>query len=110
MVAFQQTLPSNTCRMPNPGYHIFLKMSDCFTTPAVNLPPLSQTLSKESSRYTDKVKNPKSFHGSCSLHTQCLGKGGKKETVLDQYKIRNTATDTVMQYELTRDELSHQFS
>lgn len=32
------------------------------------------------------------------------------ETVLDQYKIRNTATDTVMQYELTRDELSHQFS
>lgn len=37
-------------------------------------------------------------------------KGEKKETVLDQYKIRNTATDTVMQYELTRDELSHQFS
>lgn len=35
MVAFQQTSPSNTCRMPNPGYHIFLKMSDCSTTPAV---------------------------------------------------------------------------
>lgn len=37
MVAFQQTLPSNTCRMPNSGYHIFLKMSDCSTTPAVHL-------------------------------------------------------------------------
>lgn len=37
MVAFQQTLPSNTCRMPNPGYHIFFKLSDCSTTPAVNL-------------------------------------------------------------------------
>lgn len=89
-------------------------MSDCSTTPAVNLREDISTFItdplKESSRYTDKVKNPKSFHGSCSLHTQCLGKGGKKETVLDQYKIRNTATDTVMQYELTRDELSHQFS
>lgn len=100
MVAFQQTLPSNTCRMPNPGYHIFLKMSDCSTTPAVNLREDISTF------ITDPLKGVHYIHNVWEKGE----KRRKKETVLDQYKIRNTATDTVMQYELTRDELSHQFS
>lgn len=115
MVAFQQTLPSNTCRMPNPGYHIFFKnvrllhYSCCeLTRGYINL---YHRPSQRSPRATlTKLKIRKVSMAVVHYIHNVWEKGEKKETVLDQYKIRNTATDTVMQYELTRDELSHQFS